>query len=93
MIRNIASLKWTQLCCIFLIAIFTVLSSILLYEMDKKYINSTMMNVLLLRVGSTLVLLLVGLFLFKERYTWIQIVGFFLVILGIYLIGNKKDKE
>jgi drug/metabolite transporter (DMT)-like permease len=79
--------------CIFFIAILTVLSSILLYEMDKKYMKSTLMNVLLLRVGSTLALLLVGLLLFKERYTLVQICGFLLVLLGIYLIGNKGEKD
>lgn len=91
--KNIYSLKWTQMMCIFFIAILTVLSSILLYEMDKKYMKSTLMNVLLLRVGSTLALLLVGLLLFKERYTLVQICGFLLVLLGIYLIGNKGEKD
>jgi len=89
MIKNIYALKWTQLCCIFFIAILTVLSSILLYEMDKKF-NTPLINAIFMRVGSTIALLFVSIIIFNERYTISQIIGFIFVLFGIYLIGSKK---
>ena len=90
-LQNIGSLHWTQLLCIFMIAIVSVFSSILLFEIDKKY-NTPMLNVLFMRVASTIALLLVGIFLFKERYSFWQILGLTMIVLGIYLVGSK-DKE
>jgi len=89
--QNIGTLHWTQMMCIFMIALVSVLSSILLFEIDKRY-NKPIMNTLFMRVGSTVALLLVGIFVFKERYSFWQILGLVLIILGIYLVGSK-DKE
>jgi drug/metabolite transporter (DMT)-like permease len=88
MMKNVGNMKWTQLLCIFIISVLSVTSSVMIYEMDKKY-NTPLMNMIFMRVGSTLALILIGVFLFKEKYTFSQIIGFLLIVVGIYLVSKK----
>jgi drug/metabolite transporter (DMT)-like permease len=64
-------------------------SSLLLYELDKNF-NTPLLNFVFLKFASVLSLIFVGIFIFKEKYTWKQILGITLAVLGIYLITNKE---
>jgi drug/metabolite transporter (DMT)-like permease len=88
-IENYKNLSNTQILCIFLICALTVGSSILLYELDKNF-NTPLLNFMFLKFASVLSLIFVGIFIFKEKYTWKQILGIVLTICGIYLITNKE---
>jgi len=74
--------------CLFIIAILAVISSLFIFELDKKY-NSPLLNSLFLKIASVVALCFVSIFIFKEKYTWKQILGILLAILGIYLTINK----
>jgi len=38
----------------------------------------------------TVLLILVGYFLFSHKLSWIEILGIFIILTGVYLVGNGK---
>lgn len=91
MMKNIRNLSYSQYACLVILSILTVSSSIFLYDLDKNY-NTPLVNSIFLRVGGIVALLLVGIFVFEEKYTYKQIFGIFLTLFGVYLIaGDKSD--
>jgi len=85
MISNYKKLEYSHYACVLIISVLLVVSSILLYELDKNY-NTPLLNNILLKTGSILVLIVVGVFIFGEKYTWKQILGIALTCIGIYLV-------
>ena len=67
------------------------MSSLFLYELDKNH-NTPLINTILLRLFSVVVLIIVGVFIFGEKYNWMQIVGIFFTIIGIFLLMLGKNK-
>ena len=88
MFSNYKKLEHSHFSCIFIISLLAVASSILLYELDKNH-NTPLINNILLKTGSVIVLILVGLFIFGEKYTWKQIIGIILTCIGIYLVMRE----
>jgi|694.fasta_scaffold55378_6 drug/metabolite transporter (DMT)-like permease len=88
LISNIQSLTYTECCCILLLAILTVVSGLLIFELDKNY-NTPLINSMFLKAISLIALICVGIFIFKEKYKMHQYIGFFLVLCGMYLISQK----
>ena len=88
MICNYKKLEYTQFGCIFIISILLVSSSLLLYELDKNY-NTPLINNILLKTGSIIVLIVIGVAMFGEKYPWKQILGIALTFTGIYLVMDK----
>uniref|UniRef100_A0A6C0HCK1 EamA domain-containing protein n=1 Tax=viral metagenome TaxID=1070528 RepID=A0A6C0HCK1_9ZZZZ len=86
--KNYKSLSLTQVVALFVMAFLAVGSSIFVYEFDKKY-NTPLINSMFMRTASTISLILVGIFLFEEKYSWKQIAGVFFTIFGVYLISQK----
>jgi drug/metabolite transporter (DMT)-like permease len=70
-------------------ALLAVGSSIFIFEFDKNY-NTPLINSMLSRIVSTLCLVFVGIFIFEEKYSWIQISGIILTIVGVFLISMNK---
>jgi len=87
-LNNYKKLSFSQIGCLFMIAILAVISSLFLFELDKKY-NSPLLNSMFLKIASVIALCSVSIFIFKEKYTWKQIIGILLAILGVYLTVNK----
>jgi drug/metabolite transporter (DMT)-like permease len=88
-VKKITSMKFTHLGCIFAIAVLTIVSSITIMELDKNY-NTPFINSILMRIFSTIALVLVSIFIFKEKYTRLQILGICMTIAGVFLISNKS---
>jgi len=86
--KNYKSLTLTQLGALFVMAFLAVGSSIFIYEFDKNY-NTPLINSMFMRTASTISLILVGIFMFEEKYSWKQILGVFLTIFGVYFISQK----
>lgn len=74
--------------CIFFIGIFTVFSTLFMYDFDKNY-NTPFLNSIFIKVASIMFLFLVGVFLFEESYSWKQVLGVILTLSGIYLVTQK----
>jgi drug/metabolite transporter (DMT)-like permease len=87
-VKKITTMKFTHLGCIFMIALLTIVSSITIMELDKNY-NTPFINSILMRIFSTIALVLVSIFIFKEKYTRLQILGICMTIAGVFLISNK----
>jgi drug/metabolite transporter (DMT)-like permease len=87
-IKKIRSLKASHIGCIFAIAVVTIISGVTIMELDKNY-NTPLLNVMLVRIFSTIALVLVSIFIFKEKYTFVQMIGICMTITGIFLISNK----
>jgi drug/metabolite transporter (DMT)-like permease len=87
--KNYKNLSIIQILCIILLSGLTVVSTVLLMEFDKNY-NTPLINSLYLKIASVITMLVVGIFLFEEKYDYMQILGFALIIVGIYLFVNKN---
>ena len=88
-VKKITSMKFTHLGCIFMIALLTIVSSITIMEFDKNY-NTPLVNSILMRIFSTIALVLVSIFIFKEKYSYLQMLGIAMTIAGVFLISNKS---
>ena len=88
MMLNYKKLEYSHYACVLIISVLLVSSSLLLYELDKNY-NTPLLNNILLKTGSIIVLIVVGVFVFGEKYTWKQIVGIILTCMGIYLVMKE----
>jgi drug/metabolite transporter (DMT)-like permease len=86
--KNYKQLTLSQFLAILFISSVAVLSSVFVFEFDRNF-NTPLMNSIYLETLTTISLILIAIFLYKEKYTYMQITGFFLVILGIFLISNK----
>ena len=89
MLENISSLSYTEVIAIFVLSCLTVITGLLVFELDKTY-NTPLMNEILLKSMSTIAVICVGIFIFKEKYKIHQIGGILLVIIGIYLASRKN---
>jgi len=85
---NIKTLNGSEIGCILMLALITVISGLLLFELDKNY-NTPLINSMFLKAGSLIALVCVGIFIFRENYKIHQFMGIFLVILGMYLISQN----
>ena len=86
--KNYESLTFSQVGALFIMAFLAVGSSIFIYEFDKNY-NTPLINSMFMRTASTISLILVGIFMFEEKYSWKQIAGVFLTIFGVLLVSQK----
>ena len=87
-LSNIKTLNGSEIGCIIMLALLTVISGLLLFELDKNY-NTPLINSMFLKAVSMIALVCVGIFIFKENYKIHQFIGIFLVILGMYLISQN----
>ena len=88
-ISNIYSLTYTEISCVFILALLAVVTGLLIFELDKNY-NTPLINSVFLRAMSSISLIFIGIFIFKENYKIHQFIGIFLIILGIYLTSQKN---
>lgn len=86
--KNYRSLSFSQIAALFIMAFLAVGSSIFIYEFDKNY-NTPLLNSMFMRTASTISLIIVGIFMFEEKYSWKQLAGVFLTIFGVLLISKK----
>jgi len=70
-------------------AVLTVMTGLLIFELDQNY-NTPLMNSVFIKSISTIALIFIGMFVFNETYEMHQIFGIFLVILGIYFTSQKS---
>jgi multidrug transporter EmrE-like cation transporter len=59
------------------------------YEFDKYY-NTPLINFIFSKFVSVIALIAVGIFIFKEKYSYLQMLGIAMTIAGVFLISNKS---
>jgi drug/metabolite transporter (DMT)-like permease len=89
LVDKITNLTILQIIYFMLIAFITISSSIVIINLDK-YFNTPFINSLLSKSVASILLLLVGVIIFKEKYNIKQIFGIFLTIVGLFLISCKE---
>jgi len=85
--KNLKNVELKDIVFMSIISLFFIYSTLLIYENEHK--DTAFMNSILLRGGTLIGVLLVGIFFYKEKYTWKQVIGIILSLLGIYLLMNK----
>jgi len=89
LINKISNLSILQIIYFMLIAFITISSSIVIINLDK-FFNTPLINSLLSKGISAGLLLIVGIFIFKEQYNIKQIFGIFLTMIGLFLVSCKN---
>ena len=85
--ENLQNINVSDIIFMCISSVFFIYSTLLIYENEKN--NTAFINSVFLRSGSLIGILLVGIFFYKEKYSWKQIIGVILTIFGIYLLMNK----
>ena len=85
--KNLKGVQIKDIVFLSIISFFFMYSTMLVYENEHK--ETAFMNSILLRGGTLIGVLLVGIFFYKEKYTWKQVIGIILSLVGIYLLMNK----
>lgn len=70
------------------VSLFTVISTILILQIDKGT-QSSFITSMLTKGFSTIFVIAIGMIVYKEEYSKLQIMGIGLILLGIYFISNK----
>ena len=86
-VKNCSSLNIVQMISMILISFLTITSTILVMNMDQSSMSTTTITVM--KSFSTIVLVLLGIFIYKEKYNFTQLYGVILTIVGIFFISNK----
>ena len=85
--KNLKNVEIKDVVFLFIISFFFVYSTLMVYENEHK--ESAFINSVLLRGGTLVGILVVGILFYKEKYTWTQILGIIFSLLGIYLLLYK----
>jgi drug/metabolite transporter (DMT)-like permease len=88
-VNKIYNLNITQFIFLLLIAFITIISSVVIINLDK-YFNTPLINSLMAKSIAGILLIIVGTIIFREKYNIKQLFGFFLTIVGLFFI-NCKD--
>jgi drug/metabolite transporter (DMT)-like permease len=85
--KNLKSVQIKDIVFLSIISFFFMYSTMMVYENEHQ--DTAFMNSVLLRGGTLIGVLLVGIFFYKEKYTWKQVIGIIMSLVGIYLLMNK----
>lgn len=84
-VENCKNMNCIQVVSMILISFLTVFSTVILMNQSNiSSISATIMKSL-----STIVLVVIGIFLYREKYSYIQLYGVLLTIIGIFFISSK----
>jgi multidrug transporter EmrE-like cation transporter len=89
-IRRYATMSQMQVAFAIWVAIATVMTSMVVLTMDKHY-NTPLINNMLFKVVSVVLLVLTGVILFNESYNFSQLTGICLVVFGGSLLFYHSD--
>jgi drug/metabolite transporter (DMT)-like permease len=89
LVNKTKNLTILQVIYFIIIAFITISSSIVIINLDK-YFNTPFINSILSKGFASILLLLVGIIIYKEKYNIKQIFGIFLTMVGLFLITCKE---
>jgi drug/metabolite transporter (DMT)-like permease len=84
-LENYSTLSYSQLGALFSVALLTVGSTTFLLKLDKHY-NTPSVNSIILKSVSLVLLFVIGVVVFQEKYTMKKVIGIIVTIAGIILI-------
>lgn len=86
-VDNCKTMNIYQILSMLLISFLTIISTILIMNMDSSSLSTT--SVTIMKSLSSIILVLLGIFIYKEKYNFTQLYGVMLTIIGIYFISSK----
>jgi drug/metabolite transporter (DMT)-like permease len=86
---NCCKLSSSQVASLVLLASFTVVSSLLFFDLEKNY-NTPFINNIALKGFSTIILFLVGYFIFEESYSAYHTTGIVLTVVGLTMLLTQR---
>lgn len=89
LLEKCKTMKPIEIISMMFVSLFTVISTVLILQMDKGY-QTPFINSMLTKGFSTILVILIGMVIYKENYSMLQIFGIALILLGTYFISNKK---
>ena len=90
---NCCMLTYTQILALLVLACFTVVSSLMFFNLEKNF-NTPFVNNILLKAMSILALFLVGYFIFEETYHGGHLLGICLTVAGfVILLFNPIENK
>lgn len=87
---NLKDLANTQYLAILFFAIFTVVSSLIIIELQRE---DVVITGFLLQTLSSVFLIAIGVMLFGEKISVVQFLGIAMVIIGLYFVTQFKDDD
>jgi len=84
-IKNIKKLSIFQICSIIFLAFCSIITSYSIYELDKKH-NNPFINHTVNKITSMVLLLLISIFIYNDKYELKKIIGAIISIIGMYLL-------
>lgn len=84
--KSLKSIPFSLWCYTILIVLLILTSRIFFYELLRTLDVNTILPII--RGGSTIVVVAVGYLLFKEKISFLKLVGIFTVLLGIYIVNK-----
>ena len=88
--KRYKTLTTTQILFALFIGVATIISSMVVLTMDKNY-NTPLINNMLFKIISVFLLLLTGVFFFREKYNYKQIIGITMIVIGGVLLFYHGD--
>lgn len=90
--KNCTNMTYTQIGALVLLGVFTAVSSLVLFNVEKNF-NTPAVNHVLLKALSLLVLFAAGVFIFNETYTTNHLLGIGVTITGIVILLANPVKK
>lgn len=88
-IKKFSSMNIAHIGLALLIGIATIIASMTILTFDKHY-NTPLINSMLFKIVSVILLIITGVTLFNEKYSYKQILGLIFVIIGGVLVFYKN---
>jgi drug/metabolite transporter (DMT)-like permease len=85
--KNLQTMKIRDIIFMCISSFFFIYSTLMIYESEHN--NTAFSNGVVLRGGTLVGILIVGIFFYEEKYTWKQVIGIIFTFIGIYLLMNK----
>ena len=85
-VKNCSSLNIVQMISMILISFLTITSTILVMNMDQSSMSTT--TITIMKSFSTIVLVLLGIFIYKEKYNFTQLYGVILTIVSFFIFNK-----
>ena len=84
-LENYSTLTYSQVGALFVVASLTVGSTTFLLKLDRQY-NTPSVNSIIVKSVSLVLLFVIGVVVFQEKYTTKKVIGIIVTITGIILI-------
>jgi uncharacterized membrane protein len=89
MTYNFTTLTSIEMMCVIILSLLTVVSGIMLFELDKNF-NTPLINTIFIKSIGALAIVFVGIVIFEETYSYCNFLGIAMILMGLYLVMVER---